>query len=324
VARSVSAGEVIKLRVQFKDDLGKPTTSSNAKVYIFQPDADTSDVANSIDSDGFTPTYLGEGVYEYQYTLPCTPLGVWSDKWIGDLTCQTGVNVLLTFEVASGTSEVISFESPQLSVNNIVSVKLLSTVAATTGESLTEDLQIEFLTALTPFYSNLTKVKLEVGSLISEIKDLTTAMAVLEASLEADSLTFSTVNINEKLFQHARREYVSFASSYTLVTNVGGNLLKSKTLGDLSVTYDTASHQETLNYLQDMMRKWGDQLMSGGGAKTIRSPKMVIKGVYDVDRPLFDRMWEGTSATNKRPTANASETSNNIRRSLRTHKKRWW
>ena len=64
--------------------------------------------------------------------------------------------------------------------------------------------------------------------------------------------------------------------------------------------------------------------MSGGGAKAIRGPKMVIKGVYDADRPTFDRMWEGTSETNKTPVANSSQTSNKIRRSLRTYKKRWW
>ena len=64
--------------------------------------------------------------------------------------------------------------------------------------------------------------------------------------------------------------------------------------------------------------------MSGGGAKAVRSPKMVIKGVHDADRPLFDRMWEGTTGANKTPTANTSQTSNKIRRSVRTHKKRWW
>ena len=72
MARTISAGGVISLRIQFKDDLGKPSEAQNTTVYIFEPGADTADNANAVDPNGFTPTYLGEGVYEYQYTSACT------------------------------------------------------------------------------------------------------------------------------------------------------------------------------------------------------------------------------------------------------------
>jgi len=323
VARTVNAGGAISLRIQFKDDLGKPVQAQNVKLYIFQPAAVTTDNANAIDPAGFTPTYLGEGVYEYQYTTACTPIGDWTDKWTGDLTCQAGLTSSLTFSVAAGVSEVVSFESPQLYNNNLVTVTLSPSIASTGGSTLSESLEIEFFTTLTPFHTSVQKVNLEVGSLISGIKDLTSAMAILEASIEADALTFSSKEVNSELFKHARREYTTAVSAFKLVSNIGGNLLKSKTLGDLSVTYDTDSHRETLEHLQEMMRKWGSQLMSGGGAQAIRGPRMVVKGSLDPDRPTADRMWEGTGS-NKKPIANSSQPTVTGRRSLRTHKKRWW
>jgi hypothetical protein len=229
----------------------------------------------------------------------------------------------LIFSVTAGTSEVVAFETPQLTNNNLVTVTLLPGIASTTGEVFAEAIELEFFTTLSPYYTSTTKVNLEIGSLITEVKDLTTAMAILEASIEAEALTFSPTEINSELFKHARREYVTASSAFRLVSNVGGTLLKSKTLGDLSVTYDTDSHKETLEHLQEMMRKWGDQLMAGGGAKEIRNPKMVVKGSRDPDRPVADRMWENTG-TNKTPVGNYSKPSVTGRRSLKTHKKRWW
>ena len=323
MARTVTAGGLISLRIQFKDDLGVPSEAENVKVFIFEPGVGTSDNSLAVVPAGSDPIYLGEGVYEYQYTSACTPVGDWSDKWVGDLPCQAGLTATLTFSVTAGTSEVVSFEGSQLAGNNLVTVTLLPGIASTTGETFAEAIEVEFLTKLSPYYSSTTKVKLEVGSLIAEIKELTNAMAILEASIEADALTFAPTELNTDLFKHARREYVTAASAFRLVSNVGGNLLKSKILGDLSVTYDTESHKETLQHLQDMMRKWGDQLMTGGGAKAVKNPRLVVKGSRDLDKPVFDRMWEGTG-TNKRPIANSATETVTERRSLRTHKKRWW
>lgn len=323
MARTISAGGIIGLRIQFKDDLGKPSEAQNVKVFLFQPGADTSDNANAVDPAGFTPVYLGEGVYEHQYTTACTPVGEWTDKWTGDLPCQAGLTTTLAFTVEVGASEVVSFEGPQVFNNNLVTVTLLPGIASTTGETFSSPIEIEFFTTLSPYYTSTNKVGLEVGSLVTEIKDLTSAMAILEASIEADALSFSLTEVNSELYNHARREYVTAASAFRLVSNVGGTLLKSKTLGDLSVTYDTEAHKNTLEYLQEMMRKWGDQLMAGGGAKAIRNPKMVVKGSLDPDKPTFDRMWEGTGV-NKNPSANSSKQTITGRRSLKTYKKRWW
>ena len=49
MARTVSAGSTINLRIQFKDDLGKPSEAQNTKLYIFEPGADTSDNANAVE-----------------------------------------------------------------------------------------------------------------------------------------------------------------------------------------------------------------------------------------------------------------------------------
>ena len=233
MARTISAGGVISLRIQFKDDLGVPSEAQNVKVFIFEPGVDTSDNSLAVVPAGSDPVYLGEGVYEYQYTTPCATgnnsvaAGDWSDKWVGDLVCQTGLTTTLVFSVTAEASEVVSFEGSQLSNNNLVTVTLLPGIASTAGEVFTEAIELEFFTDLSPYYTSVRKVKLEVGSLVTEIKDLTSAMAILEASIEADALTFSTTELNSELFKYVSKTFL-FTSAIIIVFFVSNILINLK------------------------------------------------------------------------------------------------
>ena len=77
--RSIRAGQAIKLRAQFKDDLGDEAPATSVFVHVFDPDGDIADLGDALVVSGI-PSYLGEGIYEYEYTPPTVgPDGTWYD-----------------------------------------------------------------------------------------------------------------------------------------------------------------------------------------------------------------------------------------------------
>jgi len=300
-SRNIRAGQTIKLLARFKDDLGNPTSATTVKVSIFEPGEDTSILANAIIQLD-DPTYLGEGIYEYEYLIPaCGPAGIWTDQWTGDLTCQPLDNDLNFNVVADG---VITSLDNQLFPNNILQI-IINDIEALDGSDLTDNIELEFLTTTNPSYSNIRRIRLEVGGFIKELNDLVIQTAILEGSIETDVLTFTTSRLNRGIFEHARRQYVTCYVSSILLGNLNNNLLKSKTLGDLSVQYDTSGINRTLDRLKECMNKWQGQLMTGGAAKSIGNPVYAIKGAWDPDRPPGGRMWESTSCSiDTTPAAN--------------------
>lgn len=321
MARQIQAGESIKLRARFKNDLGDSTTASGVFVHIFEPGEDTSDLANAILVSG-VPTLLGEGIYEFDYLVDgCGPDGIWHDSWEGTLTCQN-LSSILSFEVsADGSLEAIS---SQLTDNQLIEVIIASGIQDTDGNLLSEEFEFEFMTTTSPSYTNLRKVRLEIGGLVPNLADDTLQTAILEASLEADVLTFAPGRVNNKLFLHARREYTTCLAASMLLTNTGNSSLKAKTLGDFHVEYDTAGSRDAIERVRDCLAKWEPQLLAGGGAKAATQPMGVVKGDLDPERPIVSRMWESTWFGNQTPAANARVRSPGERRAKRTYRKKWW
>jgi hypothetical protein len=148
------------------------------------------------------------------------------------------------------------------------------------------------MTTTCPSYTNVRKVRLEVGGFLSEISDDTIQTSILEASLEADALTFVKSLVNTNLYLHARREYVTCLASSYLLDNLNNQTLKAKTLADLSVQYDTNGIRDALGKVQNCLDKWLPQLAAGGGAKEATQPRGVIKGACDPDRLKAGRLWQ--------------------------------
>lgn len=316
--RSVRAGETILLRTLIKDDLGDPTEASGLFVHIFDPDADILELSEAFIASG-VPTYLGEGVFEFPFTPPLAgPEGVWSDMWIGELTGQTISGVM---EFTVGTAGTIQSLDDQLFTNDIVQVTLTSGIQATDGTFLEEEFNLEFLVVTSPSYSSVRKVRLEIGAFINQLPDDILQMSILEASLEADVLTFAPVSANTSLFKHARREFVTCTASQILLTNVGSLLLRTKTLADLHVEYDTNGIRDATRRLIDCMDRWESQIIAGGGARASAQPEMVVKGINDPDRPLMSRMWQSTDQGNisrRIPAANTTTDNPHTRRQKKT------
>lgn len=324
--RGVRAGQTIKLRARFRDDLGDGAPASDVYVHIFEPESDLEDLTEATLVSG-VPTYLGEGIYQYEYSTPGTgPDGLWNDVWEGILTGQP-LSAELTFEVsASGVIETVP--ESQLYENNLVSITVASGIQAMDGTSLLEEFEMEFMTTTNPSYTNIRKVELSIGGLLgNSLLDTTIQTAILEASSEADVLDFRETKINSAVFRHARREYVTCLASQNILGNVISGALKAKTLDNLHVEYNTASLTDMMNRIQDCLDKWMPQLMAGGGAKSIAQPKGVVKGEYDPDRPVVSRMWQSTedgTVSRRIPAANTRDRHPAQRRHLRTYKKKWW
>lgn len=322
--RTVQAGEIASLRALFKDDTNDPVQATSVYVHIFEPGQDTSDLSNALTVSG-VPDYLGGGIFEYNYTTPTTAVaGVWHDVWEGSLPSQD-ITAELAFTVFdSGT---ISTLEHQLHANNEVEITIPSGVRSISGDSfLEEDYTFQFLTVTDPSYTNIRKVRLEIGGFLDGISDITLQTNILEASLEADVLTFATSQTNTALYQHARRQYVTCLASSITLGNLNNYLLKSKTLADLSVTYDTNGLRDAMNALKDCLDKWEPQLLAGGGAKAASNPSMVIKGALDPDRITSARMWAKTDDFDNTPAANTRLRDSGHRRYLRTFRKnkKWW
>ena len=317
--RMTRAGDIIRLRTQFKDEYGEPIQATNVVVHIFKPDVDYIDPADAYLASG-VPTYLNEGIFEYEFTSPVNgPDGTWHDVWFGDLLYQT-ISGVMAFDVTT-SGNIVSFEN-QLYANDLVQVTLASGLQAVDGTFLTGGYELEFLTTTSPSYSSSRKVRLEIGAYISSLPDMVIEMAILEASLEADVLTFAPIKYNDPLYLHARYEYVTCLAAQMLMTNVGSLLLRSKTLADLSVTYDTNGVRDAMNKLLDCVDTWKPQLLAGGGARAAQQPQYVVKGELDPDRPIVSRSWHSTndgSASRRIPAAN-DRTRN---RTQRRHKRGW-
>jgi len=231
--------------------------------------------------------------------------------------------------VVSGTDLTISGFS--LTINSLLTVTVPAGVKSSTGVALAEDFEFQFMTTADPAYTSLRKVYLELGSFVSSVYDDTIMMAILEASLEADVLTYPVAITNTSMFQHARRQYVTCLAAWILGHNVSHGL-KSKTLGDLRVEYDPSALRDALDRMANCMERWLPQVMAGGYSRAAARPTGVVKGDLDPDRPIVSRGIDFTPSNypaNRYPAANTRDKNTNNRRYLRTFARRpnfikWW
>lgn len=325
-SRAIRAGQTIKLRSRFRDDLGDNAEAGSVFVHIFEPDTDVLDLSEATVVSGI-PTFLGEGIFELEFLVPSAgPGGTWTDKWEAVLTGQP-LSGLFNFHVS--TAGIVVVSEHQLFLNDLVQITITSGVMDLDGVAMEEDYDFEFMTTTSPSYANLRKIRLEIGGFLGDLPDDTIQTAILEASIEGDVFTFAPGRVNDAVFEHARRQYVTCAASLVLLSNLTNQLLRTKSLGDLHVEYDTNGIKNSMNRIVDCMDKWLPQLTAGGGARAAKNPAFVVKGALDPDRPIVSRMWQSTDdggISRRIPAANTSVRQSTQRRHKRTYlpgKKLW-
>lgn len=304
------------LRAQFCDNKGQPYQASGVEVMLFEPGNVPGPDSPTL--SGLTPTYLGNGTFQLSFTA-VPPGGTWIDYWqgyvLGSLTTAS-----LTFDViASGV--VVDYPTLGPCKNNLVEVTLASGIRSLDQVPLGEEEQIFFTTEYSPLYADDRKVRMEAGGILGSVPDFTLCMALLEASIEADILTFATPS-NIPLYEHARREYVSCKAAQMVASNIlaNGGLLKNKKLADFEVEYDHSAMKDLLDDLFDKCKHWRKQLEAGGAARALRDPRGVIKGECDPDRPEIGRGWADVRY-GERPFGNAKELPRGKRRWVKTYRR---
>lgn len=303
------------LRAQFLDEDLAPIQASGVFVNLYAPGLDPEVHLPTV--SGLAPSYIGNGVYELTVSPP-GPGGRWIDEWSGEIL-GTRTSRLLSFSLLD-QGIIVNYPVFGLRPNTLVEVNLSSSISSIEGATLAADYSSHFSTEYSPLYSDVRKVKLAAGGFLGDIDDDTINLAILEASLEADVLSFKKEK-NEKLYLHARREYVTCRAGMMLAENIlaNGGLLKSKLLGDFQVQYDTGALMSLLQRMCDKCAKWEAQLQTGGQARTVQGPRGVVKGELDPNRPAIGRGW-AEIRPGELPIGNTRQ--RYVRRYYKTHKPR--
>lgn len=203
----------------------------------------------------------------------------------------------LSNTVASNTA------SQQLTENMQVVITLSKNIKNTSGISLGEDTVYYFTTLYNPLYSSVKKLRLEVGSFLSDLPDDTLNLAIFEASLMADEIHWAKSSNND-FFRFARREWVTCKAAEMLLSNTLALLgATSKKLDNLEISYSGKNGQDLLNKVRDCLAKWETEVISGGHATQV--PRFIVKGEFDIDAPHVGRMWEKGPRTQRSPGSNA-------------------
>jgi hypothetical protein len=235
----------------------------------------------------------------------------------------------LTYSLSvSSNILTITLDPGQLFENNIILIELDKTIADTSGSTLDEDYSSYFSTVYSPTYSSLRRVRLDLGNLITTIRDETIMLAILEASIKADALVFVTTVVNSTFRNMARKEYVTCLAELTLVKAISNDALlsdnMSKTLGDLKVSRGGAAKNLAAREqkLQECVNYWKIAVETNGNVSpdTSLTPTWSVKGAEADDAIEVSRQWEPMSSAGWRPAANTSVTGVNSRRKLRSYR----
>lgn len=216
--------------------------------------------------------------------------------------------------IISGSTISIVLDPGQLYENNIVIIKLDALVQSEDGVALGSDYMSYFSTPYIPLYTGIRRIQLDLGSLVANVPEETIMLAILEASLYADALSFVAPGSNPSYFQFARKEFTTCMAELILVRGLLGDSSltdrMTKTLGDLKVSRGGSGLSEKKEDLENCIANWRIPLTTGGditpGASL--SPEVAVKGSTAIDRIQVARQWEPTSGigANDRSAANNS------------------
>jgi len=264
-------------------------------------------------------------------TLAGDAINVYSEVSNGDddMFQATGE---LDFEATLETTTrlLITLEPGQLYLNNIIILELSDKITDTDGNALPNDFTSYFTTAYTPLYTSLRRIQLDLGNIIADVPDETIMLAILEASLQADALTYGSTIKNMKNFKWARKQYTTCLAEAILVkallTGIGGERMM-KELGDLKVQRGGNSNdlERALDELENCAMTWLPIVQSGGelGLYTGVKPQFSVKGANAEDAIYVSRQWEPTSGigVSNRGAGNSTRYASG-RRDLKTFRSR--
>lgn len=231
----------------------------------------------------------------------------------------------------SGDTISIVLDPGQLYQNNIIIITVDENVQSTSLVSLGSDYISYFSTIYNPLYTSIRRIQLDLGNIIADVPEETIMLAILEASLYADAISFTYPGTNTDYFHFARREFTTCMAELMLVRGLLGDSSLSermtKSLGDLKVSRGGGSVglDDRREKLEDCIAYWQVPLTTGGNVTPGASllPVVAVKGSTAEDAIAVSRQWEPTSGigTNSISAANSTAYASGRRR-VRTFRKR--
>jgi len=329
-----------------------PSTSSTSGIQELAASATASTLSiDSVDPTGgeygvaiSTDPYVGERItvtFDDTYPINASTLvnavSIESKPATGvdDLTSITYTGDLsFTTSLVGDNVLRIDLDPGQLYQNNIVIVTLDETIANTQGTTLGSDYITYFATTYTPIYTTLRRIRLDLGPLLVNVPDETIMLAILEASLMVDAISFVSTTDNANFLNMAKREYATCLAELMLVNGIASDTNSSdrmsKTLGDLNVSRSGGggSLSDAQDRLNGCIEYWKVAVQTGGeiAPDTSLKPGSTVKGANAEDAIAVGRQWEATSGLGYyRPSTNTSVRGSSSRRALKTwrHKNSW-
>jgi hypothetical protein len=195
----------------------------------------------------------------------------------------------------SGATVTITVDPDEVFDNNVIIVTFDSTVASTEGATLASDTSFFFGTEYTPFYAGIRHVRLRLGSIGNSFPDETVALAIWDASLEANAFAPHILTITDQTgYNRARQQFVVCFAAWILISGSGAASGESvrKRLGDFDVSRSPGSGAGFDDDLKDCVDYYQAILERGGEVGLVHKPLNVVKGDNDTDMPHSGRLWE--------------------------------
>lgn len=213
----------------------------------------------------------------------------------------------------------ITLDPNEVFVNNLIVVTLGSSIANADGNTLGSNYEFFFGTELTPFYAGIRHVRLRLGSLGNYYPDETIALAIWDASREADAFATHILAVTDSDgYERARQQFVVCFAAWVLVSGGSGASGESvrKRLGDFDVSRSPASGSTGLDDDLKACVDYYQMIMEQGGETgLVHKPLNVVKGDADIDAPHSGRLWEIPEV----PVGNARVLYSGSRRWYKTH-----
>lgn len=291
--------QTFKLLIQITDSDGISFDPDDGPyVDVFAPSASIDDDTTAIvlnasqvsygDSGQQGTTYIVKedtGLYSYVFPIAVdAETGSWIDRWT---FTHDSIDTTVNFNFTVIENPFVT--SIKLQDNQWIHIKLVSIASADDAEDLLEDASLDFYTTITPTYSSSNLVLLEAGGYLQGISEADIEIAIYKYSLDADTLTFRTVS-NREFYEYIRRQWVTCSAARELLINKVNNMVKKKTLADLSVEYDP-TYANKIKDLSDCVQEMQRMLSAGGalGPGTSERVQVTVPGINAADRPEFGR-----------------------------------
>ena len=317
---------------------GITSLSTSTSTYTFEVesvDPDEGEYGVDISTDPYTGERI-EITFSDTYAVDSTTLvdaiSVRSEPATGideSLSITYTGDLDFTASLVGNSTLRIDLDPGQLYQNNIVIITLDSSIADTYGNELGTDYVTYFSTTYTPAFTSIRRIRLDLGSLISSVGDETIMMAILEASLMANAISFVTSTENVTYRDAAKREYVTCLAELMIVKGLNADASSgkmTKRLGDLSVSRDYGNGLGDLkNELEDCIAYWKIVVETGGeiGPNTSLKPGTTVKGADAADAIAVGRQWEATNGYGSmNPSINTSVRSTTTRRAVKTWRRK--